>query len=181
MFLAFQVDCPPGPAMVLVATLMFVAAIVFAPQRGVLAERHRRRRVYEHIVEEDVLKVLVRQFKEAKVRVADLAEALKTVPAASFNRAIHRLVHEGFLLLESGRCMLTPSGRERAVALVRAHRIWETYLAEQNIADPELHEMAERLEHAHELTGELSVALGNPTVDPHGEPIPKPHDVSVPD
>ena len=179
MFLAFQVDCPPGPAMVLVATLMFVAAMVFAPQRGVLAEHRRRRRVYEHIVEEDVLKALVRQFKDAQARAADLTQALKTIPATSVNRAIRRLAHEGFLLLERGRYTLTPTGRDRAIGLVRAHRLWETYLAEHNLTDPELHEMAERLEHAHELAGEVSVALGHPTVDPHGEPIPQP-DGAVP-
>ena len=181
MFLAFQVDCPPGPAMVLVATLFFVAAMVFAPERGVLAERRRRRRVHNHIVEEDVLKSIVRQFKDADVPEADLARALDPVPETVVHRAIARLIRKGALLLEHGRCSLTQTGRERAVGLVRAHRLWETYLAEQNIADPELHEMAERLEHAHELASELDTALGRPRIDPHGEPIPQAGDASIPD
>jgi ABC-type Mn2+/Zn2+ transport system permease subunit/Mn-dependent DtxR family transcriptional regulator len=181
MFLAFQVDCPPGPAMVLVATLLFVAAMILAPERGVLAERRRRRRVQEHIVEEDVLKALIRQFTDGEAAAADLVRVLHNVAATAVSRAIERLAREGFLLRERGLCVLTPSGRERAVSLVRAHRIWETYLAEQNISDPELHEMAERLEHAHEVAGELSAALGHPTVDPHGEPIPQPDQASLPD
>jgi ABC-type Mn2+/Zn2+ transport system permease subunit/Mn-dependent DtxR family transcriptional regulator len=181
MFLAFQVDCPPGPAMVLVATLLFVAAMILAPERGVLAERRRRRRVREHIVEEDVLKALIRQFKDGEAAAADLVRVLQNVAATAVSRAIERLARGGYLLRERGLCVLTPSGRERAVSLVRAHRIWETYLAEQNISDPELHEMAERLEHAHEVAGELSAALGHPTVDPHGEPIPQPDQASLPD
>jgi ABC-type Mn2+/Zn2+ transport system permease subunit/Mn-dependent DtxR family transcriptional regulator len=180
MFLAFQIDCPPGPAMVLVATLMFAATMIFSPQRGVLAERRRRHRVREHIVEEDILKALVRRFENAEAPAAELTQVLESVPAPSVIRAIDRLTREGFVRREQDRCRLTTTGRERAVGLVRAHRLWETYLAEQNIADPELHEWAERLEHAHELAGELSVALGHPTVDPHGEPIPQPDDLAEP-
>jgi DtxR family Mn-dependent transcriptional regulator len=82
---------------------------------------------------------------------------------------------------QQDRCVLTRAGRERAVGIVRAHRLWETYLAEQNIADPELHEMAERLEHAHELAGDLDALLGRPEVDPHGEPIPHAGDASLAD
>ena len=181
MFLAFQVDCPPGPAMVLVATGMFVAAMVFAPQRGILAERRRRRRVRSHIVEEDVLKALVRSFADMKASVDQLVGALTPITSVDVRRAVQHLEREGFVTHQQGQCVLTQPGRERAVGLVRAHRLWETYLAEQNIADPELHDMAERLEHAHELAGELDVILGHPKLDPHGELIPREGDASVSD
>ncbi|MGD2109482.1 MAG: iron chelate uptake ABC transporter family permease subunit [Phycisphaerae bacterium] len=179
MFLAFQVDCPPGPAMVLVATAMFAVAMIFAPERGVLAERQRRRRVRDHIVEEDVLKALVRRFARMEAPTVELARMLAPTPAGGVNRAMRSLEKEGFLTRTHNRCALTDSGRERAVGLVRAHRLWETYLAEHNIGDPDLHHMAERLEHAHELAKELDVVLGHPKLDPHGEPIPREGDASV--
>ncbi len=181
MFLAFQVNCPPGPAMVLVATAMFVVAMVFAPQRGIIAERQRRKRVRNHIVEEDVLKALVRRFVAMEAPINELARALAPTPPQDVHQAARRLEREGFLTRDQDRCVLTPSGRQRAVGLVRAHRLWETYLAEHNIADPELHDIAERLEHAHELAGELDVILGHPKLDPHGEPIPQEGDESVAD
>lgn len=179
MFLAFQVDCPPGPAMVLVATAMFCATMVFAPQRGILAERQRRRRVRNHIVEEDVLKALVRRFDNLEAPTEELARVLVPTSSGDVDRAVGRLKGEGLLTHHRGQCTLTQSGRERAVGLVRAHRLWETYLAEQNIADPALHDIAERLEHAHELAPELDKILGHPKLDPHGAPIPREGDASV--
>ena len=68
---------------------------------------------------------------------------------------------------------LTDAGRTRGTNLVRSHRLWETYLAEMGNVPPEsVHDVAEQLEHAHELAEEISAHLGNPTVDPHGEEIP---------
>ncbi|MHA1554149.1 MAG: iron chelate uptake ABC transporter family permease subunit, partial [Alphaproteobacteria bacterium] len=133
MFLAFQVDCPPGPAMVLVVTLMFVAAMVLAPQRGILAQRRKRRRVREHIVEEDVLKALVRRFGDMEAPAEQLAGVLAPTTSGDVLRAVRRLERGSFLTHQQGRCALTQLGQERAIGLVRAHRLWETYLAEQNI------------------------------------------------
>ncbi len=181
MFLAFQVDCPPGPAMVLVATVLFGGAMVFAPERGVLAERRRRRQVHEHIVEEDILKALVRSVKEERASVAELVNLVAEGAAKVVQQAITRLSREGYVVYEEGWCRLTRAGRERGTSLVRAHRLWETYLAEQNIADPELHQMAERLEHAHELAPILDDALGYPEIDPHGETIPRAGDLEITD
>ena len=179
MFLAFQVNCPPGPAMVLVATFFFVTAMIFAPENGVLADRRRRHRVHQHIVEEDVLKALIRRFTNAKASAEELAGTMKTAPANIVNKAIASLSREGFLTSEHDVYALTNTGRQRAVSLVRAHRLWETYLAKQNIPDPELHEMAEQLEHAHEMTTELDKILGHPEIDPHGEVIPHEGDTDI--
>jgi Mn-dependent DtxR family transcriptional regulator len=71
------------------------------------------------------------------------------------------------------RTALTDAGRRRALELVRAHRLWETYLAGEDIADPYLHNAAEQLEHAHAVAEELARSLANPKLNPHGEPIPE--------
>jgi Mn-dependent DtxR family transcriptional regulator len=57
--------------------------------------------------------------------------------------------------------------------MVRAHRLWESYLAQRaNIGPDAVHAHAERLEHAHEFADELDASLGHPQRDPHGEEIP---------
>jgi DtxR family Mn-dependent transcriptional regulator len=70
---------------------------------------------------------------------------------------------------------LTPAGRELAVRMVRRHRLWEMFLVQYlGYAWDEIHEEAERLEHAtsDELDRRLDQLLGHPKFDPHGEPIP---------
>lgn len=123
MFLAFQINSPPGPAMVLVATVMFLTAMAFAPERGLLVAWRRRRRIRAHIVEEDVLKALLRReqtqalapaaasgpvFESAPAPAlapgrapvahpADLYHALRDVASAEINRAVRLLQREGLL------------------------------------------------------------------------------------
>jgi DtxR family Mn-dependent transcriptional regulator len=74
---------------------------------------------------------------------------------------------------DSEALTLTADGRRRALELVRAHRLWESYLAGEAGIDVEtIHAEAERLEHAHELADEVDERLGFPQRDPHGEVIP---------
>jgi DtxR family Mn-dependent transcriptional regulator len=70
---------------------------------------------------------------------------------------------------------LTPAGRRMALTTVRRHRLWEMYLVQfLGFTWDEIHEEAERLEHATSnlLEAKLDRALGYPQVDPHGDPIP---------
>ena len=71
---------------------------------------------------------------------------------------------------------LTPHGEAVALELVRHHRLIELYLADTLGLDPDaLHTEADRLEHAlsDELARVIDTALGHPTHDPHGQPIPR--------
>jgi DtxR family Mn-dependent transcriptional regulator len=70
---------------------------------------------------------------------------------------------------------LTPAGEQVALEVIRHHRLLELYLAQTlglDVAD--VHEEADRLEHAisEELEDRIDRALGFPTHDPHGDPIP---------
>jgi DtxR family Mn-dependent transcriptional regulator len=70
---------------------------------------------------------------------------------------------------------LTERGREEALRLVRRHRLIETFLLEHlGYSWQEVHEEAERLEHAVSdgFTERLAAFLGHPDQDPHGAPIP---------
>ncbi|HRH62103.1 MAG TPA: metal-dependent transcriptional regulator [Bacteroidia bacterium] len=70
---------------------------------------------------------------------------------------------------------LTTTGSKLALDIVRRHRIWETYLAKElGFGWDEVHAIAEELEHVNnvKLINKLASILGNPTYDPHGDPIP---------
>jgi manganese/iron transport system permease protein/iron/zinc/copper transport system permease protein len=173
--LAFALNWPPGPAMVLVATVLFGMTMAFAPEYGVIARALRRHRVRRHILEEDVLKSLTRL--EPGAEPVAIQEAIgRPIPQSHVEATLADLDRRGLLTREQGRSTLSEAGRERAERLVRSHRLWETYLAEHNIPEDRLHEIAEQLEHAHDVAEEVAHELGHPEVDPHGEPIPRPRD-----
>lgn len=70
---------------------------------------------------------------------------------------------------------LTPSGRRIALEVLRHHRLLELYLAEAlGYSIDEVHDEAERLEHhvSEVFEQRMEQALGYPTLDPHGDPIP---------
>jgi DtxR family Mn-dependent transcriptional regulator len=70
---------------------------------------------------------------------------------------------------------LTEAGERVALEVIRHHRLLELYLAETlGLHVDEVHEEAERLEHvlSEELEERIDRALGYPTHDPHGDPIP---------
>ena len=74
-----------------------------------------------------------------------------------------------------GGIVLTPSGEQVALEVIRHHRLLELYLAETlGVHVDDVHDEADRLEHviSEELEARIDRALGFPTHDPHGDPIP---------
>lgn len=72
---------------------------------------------------------------------------------------------------------ILPDGEKRALELIRAHRLWERYLADKSrLPLSKLHEEAMRREHitTPEEANRLATEMGNPRYDPHGDPIPLP-------
>ena len=70
---------------------------------------------------------------------------------------------------------LTDKGKLSAKMIVRKHRLWEVFLVEKlDFSWDEVHDIAEQLEHikSEKLINKLDDFLGNPTEDPHGDPIP---------
>jgi DtxR family Mn-dependent transcriptional regulator len=71
--------------------------------------------------------------------------------------------------------LLTDEGRRAALRMVRRHRLIEAYLVDfLGYSWDTVHEEAEQLEHAvsDTMVERMAAALGNPAVDPHGDPIP---------
>ena len=112
---------------------------------------------------------------EEPITMGAVAERLE-VSAASATNMLKKLAAIGLVDHEPYRgARLTDEGRRVALEVVRHHRLLETYLA-QTLGVPweEVHDEAEVLEHAlsESLEERIATHLGDPTVDPHGHPIP---------
>lgn len=104
-----------------------------------------------------------------------LADKLNVNPA-SVTEALRKLHELKYVIYEkSYGTRLTATGAKMAIDMVRRHRIWETYLAKElGFGWDEVHEIAEALEHVNndKLINKLAELMGNPSFDPHGDPIP---------
>lgn len=113
--------------------------------------------------------------EEDRVGTNRLAERMHTKPA-SVSDMLRKLEAKGMLHYEKYYgCSLTDAGRQQALDIIRRHRLWEYFLAEKlGYGWAEVHAIAEQLEHvqAPELTSRLDHFLGQPRLDPHGDPIP---------
>ncbi len=70
---------------------------------------------------------------------------------------------------------LTDEGQRYALQVIRTHRLWERYLADETGVDEgEWHQLADRIEHqlSPDEVEALSQRMGHPAFDPHGDPIP---------
>lgn len=130
-------------------------------------------------VAQDYLKVIwsVAEWSSAPVTTKMLAERLG-VGASTVSEMVHRLSTQGLVAhAPYGEIELTTVGRGYAVAMVRRHRLIETFLAhELGYGWDEVHDEAEVLEHAVSdlLVERIDARLGRPERDPHGDPIPTP-------
>ncbi len=126
---------------------------------------------------EDYLKTLyaAEERGEDGLGVTDLARAMGVV-ASTASENVRKLQQQGLVShAPYQRAHLTESGRRAAIMIIRRHRILETYLYSRLGYDwDEVHREAEVLEHAvsDKLLARMSAALGHPTRDPHGDPIP---------
>ena len=130
---------------------------------------------------EDFLKaVFTLQQQEERVSTNTLVDALN-IKAPSVTDMAQRLVTAGLVDYQKYRgVVLTEAGREIALKVIRRHRLIELYLVrELGYELREVHGEAERLEHAvsDHFIEALARKLGNPHIDPHGDPIPSPEGV----
>jgi DtxR family transcriptional regulator, Mn-dependent transcriptional regulator len=109
------------------------------------------------------------------VATHDLAERLD-VTAASASGMVRKLDELGLVTHEPYQGVeLTDAGEKVALEVLRHHRLLEAYLAESlDVPWDRVHDEAEVLEHvlSEDLEDLIAAKLGNPTRDPHGDPIP---------
>ena len=132
---------------------------------------------FSHHSEENYLKTLFKLLSrhETKVNNTALAKALGLNPATVLEMVRKLTERKMVQLLPDKSIQLTEKGKKKALLTIRKHRLWEVFLVEKmNYKWNEVHELAEQLEHIEstDLVDRLGSFLGNPSFDPHGDPIP---------
>jgi len=128
-------------------------------------------------VAQDYLKAIwsAVEWGEPPISTTALAARFETSPA-NVSETMRRLHLQGLVSYQPYRPVsLTPLGERLAVAMVRRHRLVETFLAQVlGYGWDEVHADAERLEHAvsQRFLDRIDALLGHPVTDPHGDPIP---------
>lgn len=174
LVLAILLETTPGPAIAVTATLYYLLAVVLAPQKGLLAKARRRLKLRQRITREDIIKALYKSFRQGQEMTADQVQEKLDLNRMVWRRQARQLQQKGWLQLSP--LGLTSQGKEVGEKLVRAHRLWETYLADRvGLQSGQIHEDAEKYEHllTEELLEAVDQTLGFPSVDPHGSPIPR--------
>jgi DtxR family transcriptional regulator, Mn-dependent transcriptional regulator len=125
---------------------------------------------------EDYIKNIYKlQSESDRVSTSSLADALN-VSAASVTDMMKKLSDRDLIKYKPYKGVeLTGSGRQMALHTLRRHRLWEIFLTDfLGYTWDEVHDEAEKLEHitSQDLEDRLDKALGYPTHDPHGHPIP---------
>ncbi len=171
---------PTGPVIVLVATVILQVSILFAPRRGQLWAWLRSRRMAGRIQQENLLKDLYLWAERNHERHATqvpwaFLRGGRGQSGSAIQRVASTLERRGELEREADGASLTDLGLERALRVVRKHRLWELYLSQRlELQSDHVHRDAEVMEHALDdaTVGRIDELLGFPSRDPHGRAIP---------
>jgi DtxR family Mn-dependent transcriptional regulator len=165
----------PGIKLVTGLAVMILFLWILWPGKGGLALIARLRRNNKRALLEDALKFIFDcEYGQDPCDVNSMAGHLN-IPMDKAGQLIDRLTAMDLVYMDHQMVALTQAGRSYALRIVRIHRIWERYLADQtSIAPADWHNEALRIQHqvTEEETERLAARMGHPVFDPHGDPIP---------
>ncbi len=158
----------------LVLAILLISAI-FIPRVGLLAIYKTYRAARERELVEDALKHLLDREQHGRQASPESLAGTLNLQRGRITRLIEDMETQGLLESRGMNLHLTTQGERWALHVVRAHRLWERYLTDEaRMPLGKIHGESERREHS--LTeaqlNDLDAALGHPTRDPHGDPIP---------
>jgi DtxR family Mn-dependent transcriptional regulator len=160
-------------AWILIVILLLVA--IFLPRFGLHTAFQRRRARQERERVEDALKHLLERQREGRYASPESLSGFLGMPRARIASLIESMEMQGLLETRGAALHLTPDGERWGLHVVRAHRLWERFLADEaRMPLSQIHVEAHRREHhlSEAQLNELDAALGHPTRDPHGDAIP---------
>jgi len=155
--------------------LVLLAVLTLIPRFGFLALYRDWRSAKEREQLEDALKHLLDREQQGRHASPESIAGTLDLPRAKTTRLISDMESQGLLETQGSQLHLTAEGTRWAMHVVRAHRLWERYLVDEaRMPLNKIHDVAQKREHS--LTAaqlnDLEAALGHPTLDPHGDPIP---------
>ncbi len=155
--------------------IILLAVVSFFPQKGLLARIRRSKSISRKVLIEDALKHLYNsEYNGVSCTINSVAGKL-SISEDEAAELITKLEEMGLLTSHQDTLQLSDEGRSYALRIIRIHRLWEKYLADETSVDElNWHHSAEEFEH--KLTPSeadvLAAQIGNPVFDPHGDPIP---------
>ena len=158
-----------------VIVLALVALAVLMPTYGLAARMRVHRVATARERTENALKHLLRQATDGHSASFQSLKGELGLGDRTLLGLTERLENEGLIQTDGTHLKLTPDGERLALHVLRAHRLWEVYLAEElGMPIDRVHVEAERQEHrlSPQQVDRLSAWMGHPNVDPHGDPIP---------
>jgi len=162
-------------ALVIGTGSVLLLAVYFWPNRGLRNLLLRNRDHLRRVACEDALKhIHNEQLNGQSASIPSVAGTLE-ISIGEAADLLGDMEKRNLVTFQNGALRLTSEGRRYALHIIRAHRLWERYLAEETgFGEGEWHQRAEQFEHV--LTpaqaDELSLKLNHPSHDPHGDPIP---------
>jgi len=155
--------------------LIYLITVLFAPKKGLVFNYFRKQKQQQKIQLEDTLKQALKLHERGNLTIDNLVDRLG-FKKSILNQRLKSLKANGLVQTDNNAALsLTSKGINKANKLVRAHRLWETYLVNQiGLTAEQIHEDAEKYEHllTDEMLDEMEQTLGYPKLDPHGSPIP---------
>lgn len=134
-----------------------------------------RKKQNEKVLIEDALKHFYDgEYNSYTCTIESLSKIL-SIKGETAKNLIKRLEELGLIIRKNENILLTDIGKSYALKIVRIHRLLERYLAENtSVDDKDWHKLAEEREHQLDIeeANRIAVKLGNPLIDPHGDPIP---------
>jgi DtxR family Mn-dependent transcriptional regulator len=155
--------------------VLLLAIVAFWPSVGLWAQWRRRQVERRRALFEDALKHIVTWERGRKTATPESLAGALGLSQRRVLTLVTRMEERGLVQITSDGLRLTPAGESWAMHVVRAHRLWERYLADDaGMPMSRLHQAAEKAEHqlTPESLDELEAHLGHPQRDPHGDPIP---------
>jgi DtxR family Mn-dependent transcriptional regulator len=161
--------------LILAGVALLTGGAFFWPRIGLRALWRRRADTHQRALVEDAFKHLhASAWRRHTATLQSLTGVLHLSPQAAA-RLIQQMEAHGWVVSCADGLRLTPEGERMAIEVIRAHRLWERYLADEaRMPLAAIHAEAERREHdlAPDMVQALDAALGYPATDPHGDPIP---------
>ena len=117
----------PGPAMAVTATIIYLIAVFLAPKKGLVFRFFQKRKLQIKIELEDTLKQSLNLQEGSNLSFENLLQRLGFTKN-KLQKYLSSLTNKGHIENEDQKIKLTNTGIENARQLVRAHRLWETYL-----------------------------------------------------
>ena len=161
--------------MVWLLLFIVLALAVLMPKYGIVAQVRIYRAARFRERTENALKHLLRQATDGHSASFRSLKGELGLSDRLLLELTERLEREGLIHSDGTHLKLTTEGERVALHVLRAHRLWEVYLAEElGMPLDRVHAAAERQEHHlnRQQLDRLSAAMGHPDVDPHGDPIP---------